>query len=125
MSVNTLVKDGYISIAHAVAAVKGERTYAQVALLFDERGKLTHHSQFFHFNVGWREKLQETIEFASGLVWSKGKEGEELLVGLGVKDELLGLAKIPVNKFNWEVYQDTMWYSWQWETEPNRVELHA
>lgn len=118
-------KDGYISIAHAVAAVKGERTYAQIALLFDERGKLTHHSQFFHFNVGWREKLQETIEFASGLVWSKGKEGEELLVGLGVKDELLGLAKIPVDKFNWEVYQDTMWYSWQWDSEPNRVELHV
>lgn len=114
-------KDGYISIAHAVTSVKGERTYAQVALLFDERGKLTHHSQFFHFNVGWREKLQETIEFASGLVWS----GDDLLVGLGVKDELLGLAKIPVNKFNWEAYQDTMWYSWQWDSEPNRVELRA
>lgn len=114
-------KDGYISIAHAVTSVKGERTYAQVALLFDERGKLTHHSQFFHFNVGWREKLQETIEFASSLVWS----GDDLLVGLGVKDELLGLAKIPVDKFNWEVYQDTMWYAWQWETPPNRVELHA
>lgn len=114
-------KDGYISIAHAVTSVNGERTYAQVALLFDSRGKLTHHSQFFHFNVGWREKLQETIEFASGLVWL----GDDLLVGLGVKDELLGLAKIPVDKFNWEVYQDTMWYAWQWETPPNRVELHA
>lgn len=114
-------KDGYISIAHAVTSVKGERTYAHLALLFDERGKLTHHSQFFHFNVGWREKLQETIEFASGLVWS----GDDLLVGLGVKDELLGICKIPVDKFNWEVYQDTMWYSWQWDSEPNRVELHV
>lgn len=114
-------KDGYISIAHAVTSVNGERTYAQVALLFDSRGKLTHHSQFFHFNVGWREKLQETIEFASGLVWL----GDDLLVGLGVKDELLGLAKISVDKFNWEVYQDTMWYAWQWETPPSRVELHA
>lgn len=118
-------KDGYISVAHAITSIKGERTYAHLALLFDERGKLTHHSQFFHFNVGWREKLQETIEFASGLVWSDGREGEELLVGLGVKDELLGLAKIPVDKFNWEVYQDTMWYAWQWETPPNRVELHV
>ena len=71
--------------------------------------------------LDWREKLQETIEFASGLVWS----GDDLLVGLGVKDELLGLAKIPVDKFNWEVYQDTMWYSWQWDSEPNRVEIHA
>lgn len=114
-------KDGYISIAHAVTSIKGERTYAHLALLFDERGKLTHHSQFFHFNVGWREKLQETIEFASGLVWS----GDDLLVGLGVKDELLGVCKIPVDKFNWEVYQDTMWYSWQWDSEPNRVELHV
>lgn len=115
---------GYISIAHAVTSVKGERTYAQVALLFDERGKLTHHSQFFHFNVGWREKLQETIEFASGLVWSE-TEQDTLIVGLGVKDELLGIAKIPVDKFNWEVYQDTMWYSWQWDSEPNRVELRV
>lgn len=115
---------GYISIAHAVTSVKGERTYAQLALLFDERGKLTHHSQFFHFNVGWREKLQETIEFASGLAWSE-KEQDTLIVGLGVKDELLGLAKIPVDKFNWETYQDTMWYSWQWDSEPNRVEIRA
>lgn len=118
-------EDGYISIGHAVCAVLGERTYAQIALKFDQHGKLIEHSQFFHFNVGWREKLVETIEFTSGLVWSKGKEGEELLVGLGVKDELLGIAKIPVDKFKWEPYSDTMWYSWRWDTEPNRVEISA
>lgn len=115
--------DGYISIGHAVCAVQGERTYAQIALKWNAAGRLVEHSQFFHFNVGWREKLRETIEFASGLLWSEGKEGEELLVGLGVKDELTGLCKIPINRFQWWPYQDTMWYAWQWQGSPNRVEL--
>lgn len=115
-------EDGYISIAHAVTAVMGERTYAQIAVKFDKYGKLIEHSQFFHFNVGWREKLQETIEFASGLVWS---EDGELIVGIGVKDELLGICKIPVSKFRWTPHADTMWYSWTWETPPNREEITA
>jgi len=116
-------EDGYISIGHAICAIFGERTYAQIALKFDEFGKLVGHSQFFHFNVGWREKLKETIEFASGLVWSKGKEGEELLVGLGVKDELVGICKISVDKLKFECYSDTMWYAWRFDDSPNRVEI--
>lgn len=116
-------EDGYISIGHIVLAVQGERTYGQVALKFDSEGALIEHSQFFHFNVGWREQLQETIEFASGLLWSEGKEGEELLVGLGVKDELLGLCEIPMSKLQFTPYADTMWYSWRWGSKPNRVEL--
>ena len=118
-------EDGYLAIGHAVCAIFGERTYAQIALKFDEFGELVGHSQFFHFNVGWREKLKETIEFASGLVWSKGKEGEELLVGLGVKDELVGICKIPVDKLHFSDYSDTMWYAWHFEGEPNRVEITA
>ena len=117
-------EDGYISIAHSVLAINGERTYGQIALKWRADGKLLEHSQFFHFNVGWREQLQETIEFASGLLWSKD-DPSELLVGFGVKDELLGLCKIPVSKFKWEPYSDTMWYSWQWETQPNREEISA
>lgn len=113
-------EDGYISIAHAVTSVMGERTYAQIALKFNEKGLLVEHSQFFHFNVGWRKQLRETIEFASGLVWS---EDGQLLVGIGVKDELLGFCKIPVTKFQWTPYADTMWYAWTWETRPNRKEL--
>lgn len=116
-------EDGYLSIGHSVVAVLGERTYAQIALKFDANGYLREHSQFFHFNVGWREKLEETIEFASGLLWSKDKEGEELLVGLGVKDEVVGLCRIPISKFRWEPYSDTTWYAWRWEGEPNRVEI--
>jgi hypothetical protein len=115
-------ENGYISIAHAVTSILGERTYAQIALKFDEKGRLVEHSQFFHFNVGWRRKLRETIEFASGLVWS---EDGQLLVGIGVKDELLGFCKIPVNKFRWQPYADTMWYAWTWETRPNRKEITA
>lgn len=116
-------EDGYISIAHSVTSVLGERTYAQIALKWSSEGRLLEHSQFFHFNVGWREGLKETIEFASGLLWSKGKEGQELLIGLGVKDELLGLCRVPVSKFQWQPYSDTMWYAWSWDSQPNRVEL--
>jgi hypothetical protein len=116
-------KDGYISIGHSVCAVLGERTYAQIALHWNADGSLKEHSQFFHFDVGWREKLQETIEFASGLVWSKGKEGEELLVGIGVKDEVAGFARILVDRFKWEPYSDTTWYAWRWNTPPNRTEI--
>lgn len=116
-------EDGWISIGHAVVAVLGERTYAQIALKWSKEGKLLEHSQFFHFNIGWREKLSETIEFTSGLLWSTGKEGQELLAGLGVKDEVVGLCKIPVSKFRWEPYADTTWYAWRWNEEPNRVEI--
>lgn len=118
-----LPEGGYISIGHVVLAIFGERTYGQVALKFDESGALKEHSQFFHFNVGWREGLQETIEFASGLLWSEGKVGQELLVGLGIKDELLGICKIPMNQLKFEPYADTMWYSWKWNEKPNRVEI--
>lgn len=114
---------GYLSIGHSVCAVLGERTYAQIALKWDENGALIEHSQFFHFNVGWRENLKETIEFASGLVWSKGKEGQEILVGLGVKDEIAGFARVPVSKFQWEPYSDTTWYAWRWDEPPNRIEI--
>jgi predicted GH43/DUF377 family glycosyl hydrolase len=117
-------EDGYISIAHAVISVTGQRTYGQIALKWSAEGKLLEHSQFFHFNVGWREQLQETIEFACGLLWSKGKKGKELLVGIGVKDELIGLCRLPVSKFKWEPYSDTMWYSWRWDEAPSRVEIH-
>jgi hypothetical protein len=120
-----LPEGGYISIGHAVLAIFGERTYGQVALKFDDMGGLIEHSQFFHFDVGWREQLQETIEFASGLLWSDGKVGEELLVGLGIKDELLGLCRLPMSQLKFEPYADTMWYAWKWEGQPNRVEISA
>lgn len=90
-------EDGYISIAHAVVNIMGERTYAQIALKLDKYGKVTHHSQFFHFNVGWREGLKETVEFGSGLLWSSGKEGEEMILGFGVKDEVIGKQLSTIN----------------------------
>lgn len=116
-------KDGYIQLAHVVCNVQGNRTYAQIAILRDKNGIGTHLSQLFHFNVGWREKLRETIEFASDMVWSAGKEGEELLVGLGVKDEATGFVRIPVSVFKWDEATDVMWYAWQWAEPPNRVEI--
>lgn len=116
-------QDGYLSLGHAVISVQGQRTYGQIALKWDKNGRLIEHSQFFHFNVGWREKLKETIEFASGLLWAKGKEGKELLVGLGIKDELVGLCQVPLAKLHFEPYCDTIWYAWRWDSQPNRVEL--
>lgn len=116
-------EDGYLSIGHSVCAVLGERTYAQIALKWSADGALKEHSQFFHFDVGWRKALKETIEFASGMVWSDGKQGQEVLVALGVKDEISGFARIPVSKFKWETYSDTTWYAWHWVTAPNRIEI--
>lgn len=114
---------GYIQIGHVVCAVKGERTYAQIAIKRDKNGYVTHISQLFHFNVGWREKLQETIEFVSDMVWSTGKEGKELLVGIGVKDEALGIARVPVDKFIWDEGTDVIYYRWRWGSSPNRTEI--
>lgn len=112
-------EDGYIQISHVVCGVGGERTYAQVAIRRDSKGYVTHISQLFHFNVGWREKLKETIEFVSDMVWS----GDELLVGIGVKDELTGIARVPVDKFRWDECTDVIYYKWKWDTPPNRVEI--
>lgn len=116
-------EDGFISIMHSVISVKSERTYATLAVRWSKDGKLTHTSQFFHFNVGWRQKLKETIEFVSGILWAKGKEGEELILGLGVKDELVGFCRVPVSDFEWSEYHDTMFYRWKWASPPNRDEL--
>lgn len=116
-------EDGYIQMCHVVCGVGGERTYAQVAVKRNADGLTTHISQLFHFNVGWRENLKETIEFVSDMVWSKDKEGKELLVGLGVKDEALGIAKVPVDKFIWDEGTDVIYYRWRWATPPNREEI--
>lgn len=118
-------ENGYISIGHSVISVNGERTYGQIALKWSDTGELLEHSQFFHFGLGWREQLQETIEFVSGMIWSKGKEGEELLMGIGIKDELTGLAKVPISKFKWERYSDTTWYAWRWAEPQKRIEIFA
>lgn len=114
-------ENGYLSVGHVVTQVHQERTYAQIALKWDKTGKLIEHSQFFHFNVGWRENLEETIEFVSGMVWDKKKEN--LIVGIGVKDEITGIAVVSPDKFKWEPYEDATWYAWNWDSPPNREEL--
>jgi hypothetical protein len=116
-------QNGYISIGHIVLAVKGQRTYAQIGQFFNKRGELKQISQFFHLDVGWREGLQESIEFVSGAIWSKGKEGQQMLIGIGIKDELTGVAKLDVDLLKWQPYGDIGWYGWNWDTPPSRVEL--
>lgn len=116
-------ESGYLSIGHVVTRVDGRRTYAQVACKWDKRGKLTHISQFFHLDVGYRVALNESIEFVSSAVWADGKKGEVLLVGLGIKDELTGIAEIPVHLFKWEPYGDMSWYRWHFKEAPSFVEI--
>ena len=114
-------EDGYIQICHVVCGVQKERTYAQIAIKRDENGIVTHISQLFHFNVGWREGLKETIEFVSDMIWTK--KDQELLVGIGVKDELNGFTKVPVDLFKWNECTDVIYYKWKWDTPPNRKEI--
>lgn len=94
-------KDGWLSIAHRVTPVVGLtwRWYLTVARLHDYYGKVTHHSQYFDFGTGWRENLQESVEYVSGAIWTKDQE--ELLLSLGVRDETCGFVKVPVSAFKW------------------------
>jgi hypothetical protein len=95
-------KDGWLSIAHRVSSVVGLtwRWYATVAQLHDDRGKVTHISQLFDFGTGWRENLQESVEYVSGAIWTKDQE--ELLLSLGVRDETCGFVRVPVSAFKWQ-----------------------
>jgi len=94
-------KDGWISIAHRVMPIVGLtwRWYMTIAQLHDYYGKVTHHSQYFDFGTGWRENLQESVEYISGAIWTKDQE--ELLLSLGVRDETCGFVKVPVSAFRW------------------------
>lgn len=115
-------EDGFLSIAHIVTQVKGQKTYVSLALKQNIQGHLTHISQLFFFDVGWRDHLKERIEFVSGAVWSDKLEGKELLISLGVKDELSGVAKLPVELLAWHPYSDMAWYKWQFQTKPSDIE---
>lgn len=113
-------KDGWLTIAHIVTNIKGEKHYISQALFRNEFGITTEMSQTFHLDVGWREHLRESVEFISGAVWSKGKEGKELLITLGVKDVLCGVARIPVEKLKMEPLQDVVYYNIKFTEEPTR-----
>jgi hypothetical protein len=109
-------KNGWIRIAHQVVSMPGitHRWYASVAELINERGFVTHNSQFFDFCTGWRPQIRESVEFVSGAVWSKGKEGEELLVSYGLRDETCAFIKIPVDVFKWQPFNmDVSYYNWR------------
>lgn len=114
---------GYLSIGHVVTAIKGKRSYVQVACKWDKRGELKEISQFFHFDLGWREHLQETIEFVSGLVWAEERENEILLVGIGIKDELTAIAKVKMEDLEWQPYGDIAWYAWEYATNLSKKEI--
>lgn len=108
-------KDGYIRIAHQVVNIIGltHRWYASVAELIDKRGYVTHNSQFFDMCTGWRPQIRESVEFVSGMVWSKGKEGKELLVSYGLRDETCAFTRIPVDVFKWKPFNpDQSYYNW-------------
>lgn len=95
-------KEGWISIAHRVTPVVGLtwRWYLTVARLHDYNGRVTHISQFFDFGTGWRENLQESVEYVSGAIWTK--KDEELLLSLGVRDETCGFVRLPIKALKWQ-----------------------
>lgn len=112
-------KDGWIRLAHQVVNMPGvtHRWYVSVAELLNESGYVTHNSQFFDLCTGWRPQIKESVEFISGMVWSEGKEGEELLVSYGVRDETCGFVRIPVSAFRFEPFnEDVSYYNWKFKT---------
>jgi len=123
-------KDGWISIVHSVMPVRGltKRWYVTFAELHDQFGKTTHVSQFFDFGSGWRENLQESVEFVSGAIWSENREEQELLLSLGVRDETCGFVRVPVDIFKWSPIEDVIYYNFTFATdqpagsESNRIE---
>lgn len=108
-------KDGWISIAHQVVPVRGltPRWYVTFAELHNHFGVVTHVSQFFDFGRGWRENLQESVEFVSGAIYSEGKEEEELLLSLGVRDETCGFVRVPLSAFKWKPIEDVIYYNFE------------
>lgn len=111
-------KDGWIRIAHQVVSMPGvtHRWYTSVAELINESGYVTHNSQFFDLTTGWRPQIRESVEFVSGMVWSEGKEEEELLVSYGLRDETCAFVKIPVDAFKWQPFNpDVSYYNWKFQ----------
>lgn len=111
-------KDGWIRIAHQVVTVPNvtHRWYVSVAERLDINGFVTHNSQWFDMQTGWRPQIRESVEFVSGMVWSKGKEEEELLVSYGLRDETCAFTKIPVGVFSWtEFNPDISYYNWRFD----------
>ena len=92
-------RDGWIRLAHQVINIGKvtHRWYASVAERMDYSGRVTHNSQFFDFGTGWRPQIQESVEFISGAVWSSGKEGQELLVSYGLRDETCAFTTLPLD----------------------------
>lgn len=121
-------KDGWISIAHSVMPVRGltKRWYVTFAELHDQFGKVTHNSQFFDFGSGWRENLQESVEFVAGAIWSEGRDQQELLLSLGVRDETCGFVRVPVSAFQWQPLEDVIYYNFSFANlsnpQENRIE---
>lgn len=120
-------KDGFIRIAHQVVNVDGvtHRWYVSVAELINESGYVTHNSQFFNLCTGWRPQIRESVEFVSGMVWSKGKEEEELLVSYGLRDETCAFVRIPMDFFKWEKFNpDISYYNWKFKGGPPPTDPH-
>lgn len=101
---------GFIQLAHVPLTVEGQRTYVQLALLRNHHGVATHRSQFWVWGDGYRQKLDEIIEFASGLVWL---DDDTLLASVGLEDEFAALYKIPLDRLKWtELTPNQRWYRW-------------
>lgn len=105
----------WIRIAHQVINIRPitHRWYASIAELMDETGLVVYDSQFFDLCTGWRPQIKESVEFVSGMVWSKGKENKEMLVSYGLRDETCAFVRIPVDAFKWHPLEDVAYYNWK------------
>lgn len=120
-------KDGWIRLAHQVEHVRNvtRRWYVSLAELINKEGFVTHQSQFFDLCTGWRPQIRESVEFISGMVWSKDQE--ELLVSYGLRDETCAFVRLPVDLFKWEpLNSDVIYYSWTFSPgkPPTGPEFH-
>ncbi len=104
-------KDGWIRIAHRVVDMGiTHRWYVSQAELINKDGYVTHTSQLFDLCTGWRPQIRESVEFISGAVWCANREGKELLVSYGIRDETCGFVKIPMSVFEWEPFVPNIEY---------------
>lgn len=110
-------KDGWLRVAHQVVNVRGitHRWYVSVVEILDYAGHATHNSQFFDLSTGWRPQIRESVEFISGALWSEGKEGEELLISYGLRDETCAFVRLPMSALKFTPLDRTeqvVYYNW-------------
>jgi hypothetical protein len=110
----------YISFRHAIFVVPkvSMRVYTQVACLHDENGYMTHRSQFFYLDMGWRLALKERIELIYGVADCPVHD-DCFLVSFNYQDEKSAIGHVKKDMLKFEEYDYEERYYWpRYITEP-------